>query len=435
MRSYQETIDYLYSQLPVFSVVGAGAYKPGLGTAIALSGSFGNPHKSYPTIHVAGTNGKGSTSSMLASILKEAGYRVGLYTSPHIYDFRERIRVNGDMIPKQAVVDFVEKYIRMNIDCKPSFFELTTIMAFDYFRSSDIDIAVIETGLGGRLDTTNIITPLISIITNVSLDHIEQLGDSITKIAAEKAGIIKKGVPTVIGYAGNEERAVFDKVAINNHSSLIYASDSPLLWRGEDSFELIKKDVGDDVVKLKCDLEGDFQLQNINTVLHAIRMLKNTGVNIEDNHVVSGLSHVSDNTHLYGRWSNIEYKGVRIITDTGHNIGAWEWIAPRLREIAKDCNLHAVLGFVADKQIEPIFRILPVNAHYHLVSPSVKRARRVDDLAQLAEKYHLNANVYSSVREGCMTAFGMCQPGDTLFIGGSNYLVSEVRIPDFFQTK
>lgn len=434
MRSYEETIDYLYSQLPIFSVVGAGAYKPGLGTAIALSENFNNPHKSYPTIHVAGTNGKGSTSSMLASILQEAGYRVGLYTSPHIYDFRERIRVNGEKIPEQAVVDFVEKYIIRNIDCKPSFFELTTIMAFDYFRRSEVDIAVIETGLGGRLDTTNIITPLVSIITNVSLDHIEQLGDSLSKIAVEKAGIIKTGVPAVIGYAGDEEKAVFDVVANNNHSPLIYASDSPLLRRNDDYYELIRKDKGE-VIKLRCDLDGDFQLQNINTVLHAIRILKNCGVNIEDKHVVNGLSHVSDNTNLYGRWSNIEYDGVRIITDTGHNIGAWEWIAPRLKKISQECNLHVVLGFVADKLIEPIFRILPVNAHYHLVSPSVKRARSVDDLAQLAVKYHLKANVYSSVTEGCRTAFGMCQPGDTLFIGGSNYLVSEVRIPEILQTK
>lgn len=426
MRGYDETIEYLYSQLPMFSVVGAGAYKPGLETALTLSALFGYPHKAFPTIHVAGTNGKGSTSNMLASVLQEAGYRTGLYTSPHIFDFRERIRVNGEKIYKDAVVDFVSRYLNMKTDCSPSFFELTTIMAFEYFMLSNVDIAVIETGLGGRLDTTNIINPLVSVITNVSLDHTAQLGDSIPQIAAEKAGIIKPGIRTVIGYAGTEERDVFEAAAKNNRSGLVYACDSPIVIRDGDDYKW-RINGGGEESQLICDLKGDFQIQNINTVLHTIEALRECGIAIDNDIVKKGLSHVCDNTHFFGRWSMTMREGVNIITDTGHNIGAWEWIAPRLSDISRAGNLHVVLGFVSDKIIEPIFRLLPRDAVYHLVSPDVKRARKAEDLAILAEKYGLRAYTYPSVIKGCEAAYGFCNPGDTLFIGGSNYLVSEIK--------
>lgn len=432
MHSYEEILDYLYSQLPIFSVAGASAYKPGLDTAISLSGAFGNPHKHFPSIHIAGSNGKGSTSNMLASVLQEAGYRVGLYTSPHIFDFRERIRINGEKIPRRVVIDFVERFLERRLDCRPSFFELTTIMAFEYFKDSNVDIAVIETGLGGRLDTTNIISPILSVITNISLDHTAQLGDTISQIAWEKAGIIKPGIPVVIGYASPEERRVFDAVAEKNDSNLVYACDDTLICHHDDEYEWHKKEDSKSPVVLRCDLKGDFQSQNINTVLHCIELLKKGGIIIEDGHVEDGLEHVMANTHFFGRWSSTVKDGIRIIIDTGHNIGAWEWLVPQLEDISRIGNLHIVLGFVSDKLIEPIFKILPDNAIYHLVAPKVQRARNVEDLEKIASQFNLHTYVYTSVAEGCESAFSKCREGDILFIGGSNYLVSEIPFADLF---
>lgn len=432
MHTYEEIIEYLYNQLPVFSVAGASAYKPGLATAIALAEAFGNPHKAFPTIHIAGSNGKGSTSNMLASVLQEAGYRTGLYTSPHIFDFRERIRVNGEMIPKESVGDFVERYFENKLDCSPSFFELTTIMAFEFFKESNVDIAVIETGLGGRLDTTNIILPYVSVITNVSLDHTAQLGDTISQIASEKAGIIKPGVCAVIGNAGEDERKVFDKVAEKNRSHLVYACDNPLISQNGTDYEWIK-DSGKKKEHVYCDLKGEFQLENINTVMHAVRQLNKCGLNIEDKHLRNGLSHVCSNTHFFGRWTTTKYEGINIIIDTGHNIGAWKWLAPQLQKISAVGNLHVVIGFVSDKQIDPIFELLPKNAVYHLVAPGIKRARDVEYLEMLAKRNNLHSYVYASVTEGYEKSLNLCHPGDTLFIGGSNYLVSEIPCSDMFE--
>lgn len=424
--TYQSTIDYLFNQLPVFQVIGPGAYKPGLTTAYTLSGAFGNPHTSFKSIHVGGTNGKGSTSHSIAAVLMSAGYKVGLFTSPHLFDFRERIRVNGEKISEEAVIDFVERYRNMNLGIEPSFFELTTIMAFDYFRQCGVDYAVIEVGLGGRLDTTNIITPILSVITNISLDHISLLGNNEEDIAFEKAGIIKPGIPVVIGEAKDRVRKVFEQRAMENQSPIIFAEDTPFDYTqdSQDRYTFSFHNGNGQSAQIECDLIGEFQAKNINTVLHALSLIKD----IDTEPIIKGLRDVQGLTHLMGRWMHINNSSPEVVCDTGHNIGAWRYLAPRLEKIGNSRKLRIVLGFVSDKDVSSIFAILPENAEYYFVTPSVKRGRKSSQLLSLAKDRNLSATAFDDVLSGYTRALEDSAEDDLVFVGGSNFVVSELPI-------
>lgn len=419
MISYSETIDFLYNQLPTFQSLGPGAYKPGLGNAIMLDNAFGNCHRRFKTIHVAGTNGKGSVSHSIASVLQGKGYKVGLYTSPHLVDFRERIKVNGEMIPEACVQDFTQRFIDMKLDCQPSFFELTTIMAFEHFARMHVDYAVIETGLGGRLDTTNIITPELCVITNVSLDHMALLGDTEPEIAYEKAGIIKEGVPVVIGEAQGEVRRVFEQVAAEKKAPIVFACDTPVDCVEESGITAYSRRPGEPACIFST-LQGDFQRLNINTVLHAFDFLPDFSVA----DISYGLTRVEKATGLRGRWMTVKHKPT-VVCDTGHNIGAWRHLAPKLAQIADMQPLRVVVGFAADKDSEAIFDLLPKNASYYLVAPAVKRARSTESLMAMASARGLRAAAYPSVEQGFKRALADSSPSDFIFVGGSNYVVGE----------
>lgn len=413
---YEQTVQWLYEQLPMFSVIGPGAYKPGLDTARALDTAFGHPHERFKSIHVGGTNGKGSVSHSLASVLMAAGYKVGLYTSPHLVDFRERIRVDGEMISKQAVVDFVRRYRSLGLDCQPSFFELTTIMAFDYFAMRGVDYAVVEVGLGGRLDTTNIITPILSVITNISLDHVALLGDTPAAIAREKAGIIKPGIPVVIGEAAGEVKEVFHQTAKAKGSPIVFADEHPLAW-GEDEGKMIYHWRG---IEVACDLTGTCQPKNAATALAAFGFLP--FVSIEA--IVEGMARVQSRTGLMGRWMRMA-DNPETVCDTGHNSGAWQYLAPRLAAIAGQRTTHIVLGFANDKDVDAIFAMLPKNAIYYFAAPDVKRARSAENLLALGEANGLSGRVFASVKVACETARKESAPDDFVFVGGSNFVVAE----------
>lgn len=420
MISYTETIDFLYNQLPTFQSLGPGAYKPGLDNALMLDKAFGSCHKRYKTVHVAGTNGKGSVSHSIASVLQGRGYRVGLYTSPHLVDFRERIKVNGEMIPQDCVRDFVQRYLDMGLDCQPSFFELTTIMAFEYFAKRNVDYAVIETGLGGRLDTTNIITPELCVITNVSLDHMALLGNTEAEIAHEKAGIIKQGVPVVIGEAQGEVREVFAKEAADKDAPIVFACDTPVDFVEESGLTAYSRHRGEPAC-IFTDLQGEFQRLNVNTVIHAFDFLPG----FSDADLSFGLTTVKKATGLRGRWMTVS-QNPTVLCDTGHNIGAWRHLAPRLADIAARQQLRVVIGFAADKDSEAIFDLLPKDgAVYYLVAPAVKRARATESLLEMACARGLQAAAYPSVEQGYEQALADSAPSDFIFVGGSNYVVGE----------
>lgn len=418
-RNYEETVEWLYRQLPMFQSLGAGAYKPGLDTAHLLDDAFGNPHRKFKTVHVAGTNGKGSVSHTIAAILMADGHKVGLYTSPHLKDFRERIRVNGEKVTKDFVVDFIEKYQAMGLDCQPSFFELTTIMAFKYFQEQGVDYAVIEVGLGGRLDTTNIITPVLSVITNISLDHTALLGDTDAEIAGEKAGIIKPGVPVVIGRAEGDVRRVFEEKAKEMQSPIVFAQDSPYQYEIDEGF-LCFKGVRS-CIPVKYELTEEFQAENGNTVLHAVPFLF-----VSDVAILQGMNQVIEFTHIMGRWMTMQKADPTVVCDTGHNPGAWEYLGPRLQEIADKQPLRVVLGFANDKDITAIMHMLPKNAEYYFVQPSVKRAANSATLLFKGIIMGLKGHSYRTVEEGYKKALADSSKGDFVFVGGSNYVVAEI---------
>ena len=408
--------------MPMFQNSGPGAYKPGLATAHALDDAFGNPHRQYRSIHVAGTNGKGSVSHTIASVLQSAGLRVGLYTSPHLVDFRERIRINGEMISEQEVVDFVKRYRSLNLDCHPSFFELTTIMAFDHFARNLVDIAVIEVGLGGRLDTTNIINPILSIITNISLDHVSLLGDTEALIAKEKAGIIKCGVPVVIGEADKDVRRVFELAASEAGAPIVIAKEEPVTVKGN---KYSINPGGEPIVEF--DLKGDYQRANANTIMAALRVLR-TIITISDEDIISGFASVTKSTGLAGRWQTISSKPVKIVCDTGHNVGAWQILGPRLRECAKEAQtLHMVIGFVNDKDVSHIFDYMPTDVKYYFVTPSVARGLDSSKLLDIAEQRNFAfAKSFASVAQGYEYALACAKEGDMIFVGGSTFVVADL---------
>lgn len=415
--TYEKTIDYLYNAAPAFEKVGAGAYKEGLSNTKALDEHFGHPHRSYKTIHIAGTNGKGSCSHTIAAILQSAGYKVGLYTSPHLIDFRERIRVNGKCISKERVIDFVDKERDFYQPLQPSFFELTTALAFKYFEEETVDIAVIEVGLGGRLDCTNIISPLLSVITNISLDHTQFLGETLEKIAGEKAGIIKKNTPCVVGEYNDETKSVFENKANEMNAPLIFAQDN-----------IISSDIN-------FELKGNYQAKNKNTILNAIEYLSKV-LTINDDNIINGFDKVCELTGLMGRWQKLSEHPL-IICDTGHNLAGWEYLSKQIKETSEtlkhDYSLNSqpsitkiIFGMVDDKDVVSVINLLPKDAEYYFCQASTKRAIESEKIASIAETVGLNGKFFSSVEIAYRNAIENANNNDFIFVGGSSYIVADL---------
>lgn len=423
MKNYDELIEDLYNRFPAFQQVGVGAYKPGLENAEILDRYFGNPHRSFRCIHVGGTNGKGSTSHTLAAILQMSGYKVGLYTSPHLVDFRERIRINGEMIPKEEVERFLTSYSDDAFSFRPSFFELTTFMAFCYFQSQQVDVAVIEVGLGGRLDTTNVITPDISIITNISPDHVALLGHDLPSIAHEKAGIIKRGIPTVIGEAEGDVRRVFERRATEVDAPINFAQDIDILqssrpegigWRYE------SRTAG----SIRGELGGLCQEKNAATILTSIEVLRNIGYHIDNRAIREGFATVVELTGLQGRWQKLGEKPL-VICDTGHNIGGMQYIVQQLTHTP--CRtLRIVLGMVNDKDISGVISLLPQHAQYYFTQASVARALSAEDIAAIASRHGLKGGSYTTVTEAFCAAYDDACEDDFIFVGGSTFVVADL---------
>ena len=431
MKTYPEILDFLYSQLPMFQRTGSAAYKDNLDNTIRLDEMFGYPHHHFKTIHVAGTNGKGSVSHILASVLHEAGYKTGLYTSPHLKDFRERIRVNGEMISEDAVVRFTEQFLAKNEIAKlePSFFELTMSMAFDYFRASKVDVAVIEVGLGGRLDSTNVITPEVSVITNISFDHQALLGNTLAKIAAEKAGIIKKNVPVVIGESSPETSFVFQQTAEKVQTQLSFADQeyhadySMMTIDGKQSMNIRKN--GELVYPdLKLDLLGIYQRHNMPTVLKTIDILNEKGWKLTEDMVRRGLDHTIRNTGLMGRWQIIGHNPLTVC-DTGHNQAGIKLVVEQIKQTPWK-ELHIVIGMVNDKDHDEVLALLPTNARYYFTKAAIPRAAEPEELAAKAAKFGLKGNCYPTVRQALSDALANSGKNDLVFIGGSTFVVAEI---------
>lgn len=428
--NYTQTLEFLFTAMPSFQRVGGDAYKPGLERIAAFCGDIGNPQRNFYTIHVAGTNGKGSVSHMLASILREAGYRTGLFTSPHLVDFRERIRVDGEMIPKQKVVNFVDKHREKMQQLDLSFFEMTAAMAFDYFDQSDVEVAVIETGLGGRLDATNIITPLLSVVTNVAMEHTEYLGDTIEKIASEKAGIIKKSIPVVVGQRSESYNHIFESRAAELRSRVIYAEDEFLLhgiehFDNENQHFSVERTRDSRTFELDIDLLGDYQRHNIITACAAADYLAElTPLTISRRAFREGLARTAANTSLMGRWQVIASEPYTVC-DTGHNADGIRYVAAQLEALDTD-RIFAVMGFAKDKDLEAILRLLPKKIHYIFTRASVERARCVEDIAAVATTLGLDFECASTVGEAISRARSLALATDTIFIGGSNFVIAEV---------
>lgn len=412
----------------MYQHIGKSAYKNNLDTTQALDRYSLQPHRRFKTIHVAGTNGKGSVSHMLASVLQEAGYKTGLYTSPHLKDYRERIRINGAMISEQFVIDYVKKFKSVFDELKPSFFEMSVALAFEYFAAEKVDIAVVEVGMGGRLDSTNIITPLVSVITNISFDHTQFLGDTLEKIAGEKAGIIKPNIPVVIGEADSGTRGVFikraDEMSAPLHlASLVFSAENALGNTDEGSIFNIFKGGRLYFAGLKTDLKGIYQQKNIVTVLQTLEILQNM-LKIDTNHIFSGLSKVQQNTGFKGRWQVLGKKPL-IVCDTGHNEAGISEVVSQIR-LQKFKQLHFVLGTVNDKDIGKILQILPKDAFYYFTKALIPRALNEKLLADRAVEFGLVGNSYSTVNEAYTAAKKNAENDDMIFIGGSTFVVAEV---------
>lgn len=420
--TYEETLDYLYHAAPLFQNIGADAYKAGLSTSLTLDEHFGHPHRKFRSLHVAGTNGKGSTSHTLAALLQGLGYRVGLYTSPHLVDFRERIRVNGRPIPRQRVVDFVEQERSFFEPLAPSFFELTTALAFAYFAEEEVDFAVIEVGMGGRLDCTNIISPELCVITNISLDHTQFLGDSLEKIAAEKAGIIKPGVPVVVGQTTPGTRKVFAQAAASVNAPIFWSEEESRVVEAEyvdGKYHYITKDWG----AVVGELGGAYQIYNTRTLLSAIAHLpKDVFQKLTPEIVQKAFSQVIESTGLCGRWQETQTHP-RLILDTGHNADAWSSLTPQLESLHSP--LHLVIGVCADKDLTEILPLLPKSATYYFTNAEIKRALPAEQLRQAAASFGLSGAVYSHVPEAVQSALKSAKEDDTIFVGGSSFVVAD----------
>ena len=429
--TYNEATTYLFNSAPLFQNIGAGAYKEGLSNTNVLDNRYGHPHRSYRTIHVGGTNGKGSVSHTLAAILQCAGYKVGLYTSPHLADFRERIRVNGQMIPEQRVIDFVTEEKAFFEPLHPSFFELATALAFLYFKEEKVDVAVIEVGLGGRLDCTNIINPELSVITNISKDHVQFLGDTPTQIAKEKAGIIKPETPVVIGETNNniEVRNVFITKSKEVDTSIKFADEKSEILHSFAQPQGGRKYQTKNWGVFNGELGGDCQEKNTATILCAVQTLIEQGYNIKDKHVHEGIAKVCSLTGLMGRWQRLGNEPLAIC-DTGHNIGGMQYIVGQLASTPHE-RLHFIIGMVNDKDIDSVLGILPKDAEYYFTQASVQRALSAESLAIKAGKVGLKGVVITDVKEAYRKAQQNATKDDLIFVGGSTFVVADLLKTDF----
>ncbi len=412
----------------MFQRTGKAAYKANLDTTLALDAYFEHPHQQFKCIHVAGTNGKGSVSHTLASVLQSAGYKVGLYTSPHLRDFRERVKINGEMISEEAVVDFVASHKKRFEELSPSFFEMTVALAFDYFAKEKVDIAIVEVGLGGRLDSTNIIDPLLSVITNISFDHTSLLGNTIPVIAGEKAGIIKTNTPVIIGEKHNQSQPVFIETAKLQSAPILFA---------EDEFELLNTELQEnyrhlrfkdlksgELISLESDLLGIYQVKNIRTALVALKMMNEIGFNLSDQIIKDGISKIVAQTSLMGRWQRLGYNP-GIICDTGHNVAGISEILKQLNSLRFE-KLHMVIGMVDDKDINEVLNLLPKNATYYFTKASIPRALNEEILKEKADKFQLIGKTYTNVSDALNAAKLVAKSDDLIFVGGSTFVVAEV---------
>ena len=428
--NYQQTLDYLYAQLPMFSRIGAAAYKKDLHNTIALCEALDNPHTKFKSIHIAGTNGKGSTSHMLAAILQQAGYKTGLYTSPHLKDFRERIRINGEMISRDFVVNFVQRTMTLSEAVQPSFFELTVAMAFDYFEKEKVDIAVIETGLGGRLDSTNIITPLVSIITNIGYDHMNLLGNSLPEIAGEKAGIIKAGVPVVIGEYLPETKDVFIRKARELAAPIYFAQEEYHAANIRYSPASLRCDVTNTVRQVtesfELDLNGFYQVKNLSTVLCAEGLLMQQGFSISNESEKQALQNVKQLTGLHGRWEVIDTNPVTVL-DVAHNEDGIRQVLKQLSLIEQaPSTVHFVLGMVKDKDVTKALSLLPTSGHYYFSHAHIPRAMPAEELKLKAAGFNIQGDSFDDVNAAIAAARKAAKPGDMILVCGSVFLVAEV---------
>jgi dihydrofolate synthase/folylpolyglutamate synthase len=426
--NYQQTLDYLFSRLPMFQRIGATAYKANLDNTYKIASLLGDPHKKLKCIHIAGTNGKGSSSHMLAAILQQAGYKVGLYTSPHLVDFRERISINGKMISKEEIVEFVEKYKEDFEKIEPSFFEWTVGLAFYYFAKEEVDVAVIEVGLGGRLDSTNIITPVVSLITNISYDHMNLLGDTLQKIAGEKAGIIKSKVPVVVSEHQTDIYPVFVAKAAEVKAPLEFADKRYKIMKHRMKYSFLECEILNRRTNLietyKLDLTGNYQLKNVLGVLHTVDVLVEEGFIIDKRDVKSALSKVIKLTKLKGRWQTVNEKPL-IIADTGHNEDGIKQVLENLKRYSVK-NLHMVFGTVNDKEIDKILQLLPAKANYYFVKASVPRALESVELQKKASEFKLRGEAFDTVENGLNAAKKAYKSGDLIFVGGSTFVVGDL---------
>lgn len=431
--TYQETTQYLFSQLPQFEKDGSTGFHEGLRNTLALDEHLGHPHRNFQTIHVAGTNGKGSCSHTLAAILQTCGYKVGLYTSPHLVDFRERIRINGQCISEEYVVEFVEKERNFFEPLKPSFFELATAMAFMYFSDMKVDIAVVEVGLGGRLDCTNIITPVLSVITNISFDHVKFLGDTLAKIAAEKAGIIKKGIPVVIGETTKETRPVFEAKAREEQAPITFAEEQQEVLgakpQNDGTMHYLTRSYGE----LNGELGGIYQEKNTNTVLCAVSKLEEMGIMCkcskpEDQEkcrkeIENGIMHVCELTGLQGRWQTVKIVP-HVVCDTGHNLAGWEYLSRQLKNV-KCRHMYIVFGMVDDKDIDGVMKLLPTNATYYFTKANNKRAIPEEILLKKGTQAGLDGRAVPTVPTAYKMVMNTASGDDFVFVGGSSYVVAD----------
>lgn len=425
--NYKETVEFLYNNIPMFQNNGANAYKPGLENIETLDSLYGNPHKNFPTIHIAGTNGKGSVTHMTASILQEAGYKTGMFTSPHLKDFRERIKINGKMIPEEEVTGFVEKF-KKNLAGKiePSFFEITTEMAFSYFAKEKVDIAVIETGLGGRLDSTNIIHPIACAITNITFDHMAQLGNTIEKIAYEKAGIIKNGIPVVTGKMFPEAKKIIEEKAKKESAEIYNAEEEFPVTETNISQKglIINTDSSPRYENILCALPGLYQKENIETTLTLCNKILTKELNITQKNIIDGIANVIKNTGLRGRWETIS-ENPHIICDTGHNTAGISFITKQLA-LTPHNNLHIIFGMLKDKDVESVIKLLPEKATYYFTKAKSNRALDEKILQDIALKAGLHGKYYKNITEAMEAAKRNYKKGDLIYVGGSTYLVAEL---------
>jgi len=426
--SYNEVLSFLYGQLPMYQRIGAAAYKENLDNTIAIANILGNPERKFISVHIAGTNGKGSVSHALASVLQAAGYKTGLYTSPHLLDFRERIRINGSMISKEKLVDFVNSYQSIFTDIKPSFFEWSVGLAFHHFAEEQVDIAVIETGMGGRLDSTNIVSPLVSVITNISLDHTQFLGNSIAEIAREKAGIIKSKAPVVIGESNELTSEIFEEIAHSKESPITYADkayriDDVVANEEDIIFSLYKKD---EVVyrNLKTDLTGIYQRKNIVSLFAVTEILNASGFSLSETAIRNGLENVKKNTGLAGRWQKIMARPA-VYCDTAHNESGLREVLSQI-ELTGHQQLHFVLGVVSDKNMQNLATLFPKNASYYFTQPSIPRGMDVNKLKDIFAATGIIGSQHSDVSSAYITALRKASPDDLIFVGGSTFVVADL---------